>query len=263
MNVLDRINYRNDLTSQPVRGGYLVLYTTSGSNPCACVIENDERFVVDTKTYYALFESFEEALYVASFINSSILSQRIKNLQSQGLFGARDIHKLIVQQPIPKYDPENELHRKIVEVAKEAIEKANKKVVKEYLKDVHSNRIRTEGRNILEFELYRIDYLIAKILGEEEPPPLRRLCLFVKTDIDQKKFISKLKKLLKDRNIDAELRTLPLEVAIIKYEIEEMKDKDYSLAIEFTENIIGVEKSIKTILEDLKKAKSIKKAIQI
>jgi len=162
MNIIDRLNYRNDLLSQPVKGGYLVLYTAGGSNPCACVVENEERLVVDHMTFYAHFNTYDEALYVASFINSSVLREMIREKQSRGLFGERHIHKLIVRQPIPKYDPEDPLHRKLVETARISTEKANE--VRKQLVDVHPNRLRTEGRRLLSDELKAIDEIVSKIL---------------------------------------------------------------------------------------------------
>ncbi|MDW8434411.1 MAG: hypothetical protein RMK35_06365, partial [Aquificaceae bacterium] len=124
-NILDWLNYRHKLTDQPVEGGYLVLYTTSGTNPCACVIEKDKRFIADTTTYYALMRSKEEALYVASLLNSRVLANMISNNQARGAFGERHIHTLPLQY-IPPFNPEDPLNLKLVEVAKKAHEKAGR-----------------------------------------------------------------------------------------------------------------------------------------
>ncbi|MDW8096148.1 MAG: hypothetical protein RMI51_05040 [Aquificaceae bacterium] len=161
---MDWLNYRHKLTDQPVEGGYLVLYTTSGTNPCACVIEKDKRFIADTTTYYALMRSKEEALYVASLLNSRVLANMISNNQARGAFGERHIHTLPLQH-IPPFNPQNPLHLKLVEVAKKAHEKAGRPEIKEWLKGVHFNRIRTLGRHILYFELNKIDAIVAKLLG--------------------------------------------------------------------------------------------------
>ncbi len=236
-NIIDWLNYRNKLTSQPVKGGYLVLYTAGGSNPCACVVENDERFVVDHMTFYSWFHREDEALYVASFINSPVLHKRIREQQSQGLFGERHIHKLIVQQPIPKFDPENELHRELVRSAKSAREKALREEVKKHLSEVHTNRIRSEGRYILEFELNHIDRLVARLLGEEEPPPAESLCIFLDADTEEKELRKFIRRLLKEKNIDTEFRLVPPRIAYVRYNPLDINPEDFKLSIDFLKNI--------------------------
>ncbi len=215
-NIIDWLNYRNKLTNQPVRGGYLVIYTAHGSNPCAVVVENDERFVVDHMTFYASFESYDEALFVSAFINSSVLLQKIREKQSQGLFGERHIHKLIVRQPIPEYDAGNSVHREIVEVSKEAVRKAQREEVREWLRDVHPNRIRSLGRWLLEVELNHIDRLVARLLGLSAPPPPKKEVFFT-SEKDPQKAKKALKKLLKEKGIDAPIKLYPATILGIKY----------------------------------------------
>ena len=43
---------------------------------------------------------------------------KIKNLQSQGQWGTRDIHRHLLKPPIPKYNPKEQLHKDIVDYAK-------------------------------------------------------------------------------------------------------------------------------------------------
>ncbi len=260
-NIIDWLNYRNKLTQQPVKGGYLVLYTTSGSNPCACVVENAEKFVVDHKTYYARFDNLNEALYLTSFINSQVLSSKIRDIQSQGLFGARDIHKLIVQQPIPKYYAKNPLHRELVRVAKKAQEKANREEIREYLKEVHPNRIRSEGRHLLEFELNQIDRLVAEILEEEKPPQIERLCLFIHTDIEKEKLTRRLRSYLKERGIEPIFKTLPPKVARIKYDLDSLNPEEFSLAIGFLSQISRIKDALPELLKEIHEG--IQKAVSI
>jgi len=232
-NIIDWLNYRNKLISQPVRGGYLVIYTASGSNPCACVIENHERFVVDYTTFYAMFKSKEEAFYISAFINSSILANRIKKYQVQGLYGERHITKLIVKQPIPKYDPNNDFHREIVNISRKSHQKANRKEVKDWLKNFHSNTIRGKGRWLLEFDMYRVDYIIAKILGEKEPEFPKRLAIFI--EVENKNFISRiLKRFIRENRSEFRFKFYPPKILQIKYDLESIKNFSPKYSVEIT-----------------------------
>jgi len=118
------LNFRNNLLAQPVNDGYLVVYTKSGSEIAATWLKKGERFVLEHSTMYGSFEKEEEAIYLTSILNSSAISKGIEELQSFGLKGKRNIHKLPFNLPIPIYDPTNYLHRKLVELGKEARDKA-------------------------------------------------------------------------------------------------------------------------------------------
>lgn len=248
MNIIDRINYRNDLISQPVRDGWLVLYTTSGSNPASCVVKNEERFVVDTKTYYAHFGNEEEALYISAFINSHVLGERIKRFQSRGLYGERDIHKLIVEQPIPQYDPSSELHRELVETARTAQEKALSKPIREWLKSAPPSRIRTLGNIALEFELSEIDRRVAEILAEPKPEPLERLALLLDTE-DDKEIKKALKKFQREASLPFNYRLLPAEVALVEYNPIDQIPEGLRIAVEFTSNATDILAKIYILLK--------------
>ncbi|WP_457601674.1 N-6 DNA methylase [Hydrogenivirga sp.] len=259
-NIIDWLNYRNKLTSQPVRDGYLVLYTAHGSNPSACVVENGERFVVDHMNFYANFERKEEALYVASFINSSTLLRKIREYQSRGLYGERHIHKLIVEQPIPQYDPSDELHRELVEVAKTAQEKAKREPIREWLKSAPPNRIRTLARIALEFELNEIDRIVAGILREPKPPPIERLVLLLDTD-DDEGIKKALKKFQREINLSLNYRLLPARVALVKYNPIDQIPEGLRIGVEFSSSISDILVNIYILLKLL--SPLVKKAFSI
>ncbi len=64
--------------------------------------------------------SIEEARYLTAIFNSETLRRRIAPRQSRGQWGARDIHKLLVNQPIPRFAENDGLHRDLVELAEHA-----------------------------------------------------------------------------------------------------------------------------------------------
>lgn len=50
-------------------------------------------------------------------------------MQTRGQFGPRDIHKKVLELPLPKFNPKDKNHLELVELAKEAKAKVEKLVV--------------------------------------------------------------------------------------------------------------------------------------
>jgi len=67
--------------------------------------------IVESTLYHYETISADEAFYLASLLNSSILDELIKPMQSKGEFGERDIHKKPLEYPIPRYRPEDPVHK--------------------------------------------------------------------------------------------------------------------------------------------------------
>lgn len=113
-----KINIRNKLDKQDFSlKRWLVLSNAGGANPCAAVIDLDERdksrLIIDQTLYWYLAESEEEALYAAGMLNSGTLATAIADFQPQGGFGARHIHT-IPYKIIPQYDAEDDAHAQVV-----------------------------------------------------------------------------------------------------------------------------------------------------
>jgi hypothetical protein len=251
-NILDWINFRENLTNQPVKDGWLVVYTAHGANPAACVIPNAKEILIDHSNFYGFFKDRNEALYVAAFINSQPLLERIQKFISLGLFGGRNIHKLIVEQPIPKYDPNNELHQRLVEIAEKTQEKAQKEPLREWLKTAHPNRIRTLGSIALEFALNEIDRIVAQILDEPEPYPVERIVVFLSTD--EKKEIKKAINRFKREILLTEVkyRLLPPKVAAVKYDLDgKLNFNKLKTAVEFTHGVHEIFKHSEELKREL------------
>lgn len=107
LDVVDWINYRNKLTEQK-QSRYKVLYPTSATYLCGCVVEKKaikievegqefelQGFIAESKEYYFETDRKTEAYYLCSILNSPMVDELIKPMQSRGLFGPRDIHKKV------------------------------------------------------------------------------------------------------------------------------------------------------------------------
>jgi len=179
MSALEWLDYRHKLTGQNPQARYRVLYPTSGTYLCACVVENIplafqvggqtvpvQGFVADYVTYCLETESKEEAYYLAAILNAPIVDARIKPIQARGLWGPRHICKKVLELPIPSFDPGNPDHQALAELG----QACTRKVV-EWLaaggpgKTQSIGRLRTHVRNDLAQELDRIDALTRRVLS--------------------------------------------------------------------------------------------------
>ncbi|MHA1274636.1 MAG: HsdM family class I SAM-dependent methyltransferase [Promethearchaeota archaeon] len=125
--LLDRLNYNNLIEFQHPYKRYVVLYNATGKDITSCIIdkENPAKFIVngtallpkgfiaDVKTWIFETNSQNEAYYLSSILNSSLLSKLIKPFQPRGLYGARAVHRRPLEFSIPKFVEENEIHIKI------------------------------------------------------------------------------------------------------------------------------------------------------
>ena len=127
MTFLDRLDYSRGITNQSLATPYLVLYSTSAKDANACVVEHgafDRPFVADHKGYWYGTDDRAEADYLAAFLNAETPNRLIKDFQSRGLFGARDVHKTILDVPLPAYDASVARHRRIAELGRQCAETA-------------------------------------------------------------------------------------------------------------------------------------------
>jgi hypothetical protein len=168
----DRINYQRGLTEQNINSKFMVLYNTSGMNANSVVIDRRNfnlEFVVDYKSFVIYLDEPEEAYYLTAFLNSAIPNKLMKDFQSRGLFGARDVSKKILDIYFPKFDETDETHLHLSELGKAAHEKAA-----QYLKDnppqnelsaIHLGRLRLDIKKHLSVEMKEIDKIVKKLIG--------------------------------------------------------------------------------------------------
>jgi SAM-dependent methyltransferase len=176
--IYEVLDYFGNLSKQDLNKNYVVMYSSSGSIITSCVIDKrkfDKKFVADTSVKVYETNNEDEAYYLTSIFNSSIINNLIKPMQAKGLFGERSIHKKVLELPIPQFERNNKLHIRLSELGKEASKKAQQKLEEileneykhlEYLKPQHIARIRKEIREEIKKELEEIDEIVEKILKE-------------------------------------------------------------------------------------------------
>jgi hypothetical protein len=87
----------------------------------------------------------------------------IKEFQSRGLFGARDIHKTIVKLPFPKFDRTDVDHLELAELGKSCAKLANTFITRFDVDDLQARilgRLRAKLRDQLATQLEKIDVIV-------------------------------------------------------------------------------------------------------
>src|SRR5208282_5510917 len=170
--VLDRLDYNSLLSEQNIKAEFIVLYNKSGTNLVAAYLTASEckktnrltvrGFVADHVTYRYYADTEDHALYLVGVLNSTIVNEAIKPYQSQGLMGERDIHRRPFEVcSIPLFDPQDTLHQKIVQVARDAREKMLK-----WKSGIEGNaaQAREAARQIVHPEISQLDDLVSELL---------------------------------------------------------------------------------------------------
>ena len=119
----DWLNFQRKLTDQPMAARWAVLYTASGNDASSVVVDvvsESHRFMADHKAYICFTATEAEADYMCCYLNSGYANSAIKEFQSRGLFGPRDIHKKILELPWPAFTVNNPWHRKLAALGRNA-----------------------------------------------------------------------------------------------------------------------------------------------
>jgi len=110
----DNLNYWNKLQKQINNKSFLIVYNASGSHLKAAVIDNEvQKVIVGSENYYYSTDLEEEAYYLSAILNAPNLSKNIRLIKS-----SRHIHKRPFLFPIPTYDQNNPIHRKLAKKGK-------------------------------------------------------------------------------------------------------------------------------------------------
>ena len=120
-------------------------------------------------TYWFSTENLEEAYYLTAILNSETPNFMMKDFQSKGLFGARDVSKKILDIYYPRYDAAAESHRRLAELGRLCHEKTA-----QYLADtpppsplsgMHLGKLRLAIKRYLGKELKEMDVVVQKLIG--------------------------------------------------------------------------------------------------
>lgn len=119
MSLAERVDAMGTLRAQANRSPHRVLYTASGTRLSACWLEEGD-VIVDKKAYWAAARSLEEAAYVSAVLNTTVVLDRVKDLQPVGQRDRRDFDNLVWTLAIPEFDPDEALHRDLAAAARHA-----------------------------------------------------------------------------------------------------------------------------------------------
>jgi hypothetical protein len=121
------LDYSGKLTAQSLNHRHLLLYNHSGMNVAATYFDRKTApapFIVDVKLYWAAFSDAREAHYLVAILNSDAVNEAIKPFQSMGLLGERDIHKKVLDLPLPVFDEANVRHSEMADLGIRAYKQA-------------------------------------------------------------------------------------------------------------------------------------------
>jgi hypothetical protein len=167
----DRLDFQRGIVEQDLDKPFLVLYNSSAKDANATVVKREDLdidFIVESVTYVFYTDNIHEAYYLAAILNSSAPNEQIKDFQAKGLFGARHVHKKILDVYFPKFNDKEVNHIRLAELSLMAHNKASKYLEdnppKQELTSIHLGRLRTEIKKHLLNELTEIDKIVKKIV---------------------------------------------------------------------------------------------------
>lgn len=167
------IDYHNKLTNQGPGRRFRVIYNARGADSFCTVIDRtslpDWTFgsvtlrptdVLGDSTNFC-FETNDgtEAHFLAAVLNAPSVHKAVKPFQPRGAFGPRDIGRRPLMLSIPKFDPRNAAHMRLVTISKQA----HAKVAAMSFSNP-SFRIRRKGAaKALESEIAEIDTIVQSL----------------------------------------------------------------------------------------------------
>ncbi|WP_290050033.1 S1 family peptidase [Amycolatopsis solani] len=119
LSLAEQLDYRNKLSHQLPATKYRVVYAASGMYSAAAVV-TDDKVIIEHQLYWGSAADIDEARFLTAFLNSETLTTAVRPLQPRGEHNPRHFDKSVFQLPIPLYDPTDEVHRRLVELAEQA-----------------------------------------------------------------------------------------------------------------------------------------------
>jgi hypothetical protein len=166
------LNWQNKLTGQYLAAPWLVLYNSSAKDANAvavCRDDFDREFFIDYKTYWLSTYDPAEAYYLTAILNSTTPNAMMKDFQSRGLFGARDVSKKILDIYFPEFDKNNTAHQTLAALSQKAHEQTaawlQENPPPPFLTALPLGRLRLEIKGRLASEMKEIDKIVRQIIG--------------------------------------------------------------------------------------------------
>ncbi len=172
MSANSRLNFQYGVTEQNLNDKYLVLYNSSAKDANATVVkrsETDFEFIVESVTYVLFTSNLKEAYYLTAILNSAAPNEMMKDFQARGLYGARHVHKKILDIYYPRFDKSDETHLRLAELSKAAHAKASAFLAanppQHDLTPMRLGRLRLDIKKHLSQEMRDIDALVETLIG--------------------------------------------------------------------------------------------------
>ncbi len=166
------LNWQNKLTAQNLNAPYLVLYNTSAKDANATVVKREDldfEFIADCKGYSFVTANLQEAYWLAAILNSTVPNLMMKDFQTKGLFGARDVCKKILDVYWPKFNGKNATHQQVAELGRKAHDSVSEFLAvhvdpDQKIEGIHLGKLRLEIKAHLHKEMKEIDTLVKQIM---------------------------------------------------------------------------------------------------
>ena len=166
------LNWQNKLTEQKLDAPYIVLYNKSAKDANSIIVQResvDFDFIVDYTTYMFFTTNLNEAYYLTAIFNSTAPNKMMKDFQSRGLYGARDVAKKILDIYYPRFDAGEETHLKLAALSETAHRRASEYLASNPpdgdLTPLKLGRLRLDIKKYLTDEMREIDELVETIIG--------------------------------------------------------------------------------------------------
>ncbi|WP_287339276.1 N-6 DNA methylase [Mesorhizobium sp.] len=118
MSLAERLDYQSTLSKQFPIPLLRVVYNRSGMHVVAAKLFNT-RAILGSGLYWAPVHSEEEANYLCAVLNAPVTTELVRPFMTYGK-DERDIAKHVWEVPIPRFDVENPIHRRLTELGKTA-----------------------------------------------------------------------------------------------------------------------------------------------
>lgn len=115
----DQIDFQGKLRRQLPAPPHRVVYTGTGQHLAACRVD-DLNAVIGHTLYWAPAETVDEARYLSAILNSAALTNAVAPLQARGQHNPRHFDMHVFALPFPIFDPDDELHHALAELARVA-----------------------------------------------------------------------------------------------------------------------------------------------
>ncbi len=120
LSLMEQADFQSKLSKQLPIPPLRVVYNKSGMHICCAKLRN-RRAIATHGLYWASAGSEAEADYICALLNAPVTTELTRPLMSYGK-DERDIHKHVWELPIPMFDANDQIHRRIAELGS-ALEK--------------------------------------------------------------------------------------------------------------------------------------------